>query len=102
MRRDTRSRLRATGTRSRFCPTWPDSAATELFTDVDQLLAYAGVHPKEQSSGQKGANPDTSWTMAKTGNAYLRAAAYRMAVVGVLRPQTSRWQVGDERPLVTA
>jgi|SRR5579859_7723974 len=53
------------------------------FTDVDQLLAYAGVHPKEQSSGQKGANPETSWTMAKTGNAYLRAAAYRMAVVGV-------------------
>ena len=25
----------------------------------------------------------TNWTMAKTGNAYLRAAAYRMAVVGV-------------------
>src|SRR5438552_15793958 len=53
------------------------------FDDVDQLLAYAGVHPKEQSSGQKGANPETSWTMAKTGNAYLRAAAYRMAVVGI-------------------
>jgi transposase len=53
------------------------------FEDVDQLLAYAGVHPKEQSSGQKGANPETSWTMAKTGNAYLRAAAYRMAVVGI-------------------
>jgi transposase len=53
------------------------------FDDVDQLLAYAGVHPREQSSGQKGANPETSWTMAKTGNAYLRAAAYRMAVVGI-------------------
>ena len=53
------------------------------FEDVDQLLAYAGVHPKEQSSGKKGANPETSWTMAKTGNAYLRAAAYRMAVVGI-------------------
>jgi transposase len=69
----------------------PSTAATLMaeigdiwrFTDVDQLLAYAGVHPKEQSSGQKGANPETSWTMAKTGNAYLRAAAYRMAVVGV-------------------
>ncbi len=34
------------------------------FSDVDQLLAYAGVHPKEQSSGKKGANPETSWTMA--------------------------------------
>jgi transposase len=53
------------------------------FDDVDQLLAYAGVHPKEQSSGQKGASPETSWTMAKTGNAYLRTAAYRMAVVGL-------------------
>lgn len=69
----------------------PATAATLLaeigdiwrFTEVDQLLAYAGVHPKEQSSGQKGARPETRWTMAKTGNAYLRAAAYRMAVVGI-------------------
>lgn len=69
----------------------PSTAATLMaeigdiwrFTDVDQLLAYAGVHPKEQSSGTRGASPETSWTMAKTGNAYLRAAAYRMAVVGV-------------------
>ena len=69
----------------------PSTAATLMaeigdiwrFSEVDQLLAYAGVHPKEQSSGKKGANPETSWTMAKTGNAYLRAAAYRMAVVGV-------------------
>lgn len=53
------------------------------FSDVDQLLAYAGVHPKEQSSGKKGADPETSWTMAKTGNRYLRTAAYRMAVVGL-------------------
>jgi transposase len=53
------------------------------FDDVDQLMAYAGVHPKEQSSGKKGANPETSWTMAKTGNAYLRTAAYHMAVVGI-------------------
>ena len=55
----------------------------QRFEDVDQLLAYAGVQPKEQSSGEKGANPETSWTMAKTGNAYLRTAAYRMAVVGI-------------------
>lgn len=53
------------------------------FSDVDQLLAYAGVHPKEQSSGTKGADPETSWRMAKTGNRYLRTAAYRMAVVGL-------------------
>jgi transposase len=53
------------------------------FTDVDQLLAYAGVHPREASSGRKGSNPETSWHMAKTGNAHLRAALYRMAVVGI-------------------
>jgi transposase len=52
------------------------------FDDVDQLLAYAGVHPREASSGRKGSNPETSWHMAKTGNAHLRAALYRMALVG--------------------
>jgi transposase len=53
------------------------------FETFDQLLAYAGVHPAERSSGQKGASPETSWHMSKAGNAHLRAAAYRMAVVGV-------------------
>ena len=55
----------------------------ERFDDVDQLLAYAGVHPAERSSGRKGADPETSWHMSKAGNAHLRAAAYRMAVVGI-------------------
>ena len=53
------------------------------FTDFDQLLAYAGVHPAERSSGRKGASPETAWHMSKAGNSHLRAAAYRMAVVGV-------------------
>lgn len=53
------------------------------FSDFDQLQAYAGVHPAERSSGRKGADPETSWHMSKTGNSHLRAAAYRMAVVGV-------------------
>jgi len=53
------------------------------FTDFDQLLAYTGVHPAERSSGTKGARPETSWHMSKAGNSHLRAAAYRMAVVGV-------------------
>lgn len=53
------------------------------FTDFDQLLAYAGVHPAERSSGRKGANPETAWHMSKAGNSHLRAAAYRMAVVGI-------------------
>jgi transposase len=69
----------------------PSTAATllaeigdiERFTDFDQLLAYAGVHPAERSSGRKGANPETAWRMSKAGNAHLRAAAYRMAVVGI-------------------
>lgn len=55
----------------------------ERFDRVDQLLAYAGVHPAERSSGRKGADPETSWHMSKAGNAHLRAAAYRLAVVGV-------------------
>ena len=53
------------------------------FDDFDPLLAFAGVHPAEQSSCPKGANPETSWHMSKAGNSCLRAAAYRMAVVGV-------------------
>ena len=53
------------------------------FDDFDQLLAYAGGHPAERSSGTKGANPETSWHMSKAGNAHLRAAAYRMALVGL-------------------
>jgi transposase len=52
------------------------------FENVDQLAAFAGVHPKEMSSGRKGAREGTSWHMAKTGNAYLRSALYRMALVG--------------------
>jgi transposase len=55
----------------------------DRFETFDQLLAYAGVHPAERSSGHKGANPETSWHMSKAGNAHLRAAAYRIAVVGV-------------------
>jgi transposase len=74
------------------------------FSDVDQLLAYAGVHPKEQSSGRKGERPETSWTMAKTGNAYLRAAAYRMAVVGIthnpiLRAHYARKRAAGKSPM---
>ena len=46
-------------------------------------LAYAGVHPAERSSGKKGSNPETAWHMSKASNAHLRAAAYRMALVGV-------------------
>lgn len=53
------------------------------FETFDQLLAYAGIHPAERSSGRKGANPETTWRMSKAGNVYLRTAVYRMAVVGI-------------------
>jgi transposase len=53
------------------------------FDELDQLFAYAGVHPAERSSGRKGADPETSWHMSKTGNSHLRAAAFRMATVGL-------------------
>ncbi|MEX2047472.1 MAG: IS110 family transposase, partial [Chloroflexota bacterium] len=53
------------------------------FSSFDKLVAFAGVHAAEKSSGKKGADPETSWRMAKSGSPYLRAALYRMAVVGV-------------------
>ncbi|HAF10042.1 MAG TPA: IS110 family transposase [Chloroflexi bacterium] len=53
------------------------------FERFDQLVAYIGVHPAEKSSGQKGANPETSWRMSKAGNAYLRTALYQLAIVGI-------------------
>jgi transposase len=53
------------------------------FREYDKLVAFAGVHAKEQSSGKKGADPETRWRMAKTGSPYLRTALYRMAVVGL-------------------
>lgn len=55
----------------------------DRFGDVDQLLAFAGVHPAERSSGRKGSHPETAWHMSKAGNSHLRAATYRMAVVGI-------------------
>src|ERR1700716_234111 len=52
------------------------------FDDFDPLAAFAGTHPKEQSSARHGERQETSWRMAKTGNAHLRSALYRMALVG--------------------
>jgi transposase len=66
------------------------------FGDFDQLVAYAGVHPAEKSSGQKG-GPETSWRMAKTGNAYLRAALYRMSVVGLQHNPTIKAHYARKR-----
>jgi transposase len=67
------------------------------FADFDQLVAYAGVHPAEKSSGQKGANPETSWHMSKTGNAYVRAALYRMSVVGLQHNPTIKAHYARKR-----
>lgn len=67
------------------------------FVDFDQLVAYAGVHPAEKSSGQRGADPETSWHMAKTGNAYVRAALYRMSVVGLQHNPTIKAHYARKR-----
>jgi transposase len=67
------------------------------FDDADQLLAYAGVHPAERSSGRKGADPETSWHMSKAGNAHLRAAAYRIAAVGITHDPVIKAHNGRKR-----
>ena len=74
------------------------------FDDFDQLLAYAGVHPAERSSGRKGARPETVWHMSKARNSHLRAAAYRMAVVGlqhnpVIRDHYLRKRAAGKSPM---
>lgn len=53
------------------------------FESLDKPVAYAGVHPAEKSSGEKGKDPETSWSMSKAGNAHLRTALYQMAIVGI-------------------
>ena len=67
------------------------------FSDFDKLVAYIGVHPAERSSGERGADPETSWHMAKTGNAYLRTALYRMAIVGITHNPTIRAHYARKR-----
>ena len=94
----------------------PSIAATLLaeigdiarFTDFDQLLAYRRRPPRRAQLGPQGRRtPRPPGTCRKAGNSHLRAAAYRMAVVGrpaqpghrrPLRPQARRRQVQDERP----
>ena len=40
--------------------------------------------PPSAAPGARAPNPETAWHMSKAGNAHLRAAAYRMAVVGTV------------------
>jgi transposase len=67
------------------------------FSEFDKLVAYVGVHPAEKSSGERGANPETSWRMSKAGNAYLRTALYRMAIVGITHNPTIRAHYARKR-----
>ncbi|MDQ6741328.1 MAG: IS110 family transposase [Candidatus Dormibacteraeota bacterium] len=74
------------------------------FDDVDQVAALSGVHPAEKSSGRKGAREGTSWHMAKTGNPYIRAALYRIAVSGlkhnpVLRQHYAKKRAAGRSPM---
>jgi len=56
------------------------------FDDFDQLLAYAGVHPAERSSGTKGARPETSWHMSKAD----RRVGHPTGMYGVSLPSRDR------------
>lgn len=67
------------------------------FSEFDKLVAYIGVHPAEKSSGEKGKSPETSWRMSKAGNAYLRTALYRMAIVGITHNPTIRAHYARKR-----
>jgi len=67
------------------------------FREFDKLVAYVGVHPAEKSSGEKGKDPETSWRMSKAGNAYLRTALYRMAIVGITHNPTIRAHYARKR-----
>lgn len=67
------------------------------FSEFDKLVAYVGVHPAERSSGEKGADPETSWRMSKAGNAYLRTALYQMAIVGITHNPTIRAHYARKR-----
>jgi transposase len=83
----------------------PSSAATLMaeigdiwrFTDVDQLLAYAGAHPKRAELGHEGRKPRNELDHGQDRHAHLRAAAYRMAVVGVQRNSIIRAQLARKR-----
>lgn len=69
------------------------------FTDFDQLLAFAGVHPAERSSGRKGSSPETAWHVSKAGNSRLCATAYRWpwSVSSTIRSSLLT-MLGSERP----
>ena len=93
----------------------PSIAATLLaeigdigrFDDFDQLLAYAGVHPAERSSGTQGGEPrdllahEQGGQQPPPGRGVPDGDRRRPAQPGhrrPLRPQAGRRQVQDERP----
>lgn len=53
------------------------------FASVDQLIAYAAVHPREHSSGRSGEIPGRHYYMSKLGNRLLKRTLYWVAVVAV-------------------
>ena len=58
-----------------------DGPGAEL---ISALQAIRGIgFLTAVTTGRKGASPETSWHMSKAGNSHLRAAAYRIAVVGI-------------------
>lgn len=71
------------------------------FTDVRQLVAFAGLNPRQQQSGQsaRGYTP-----ISKQGRATIRATLYMPALVAknraaCLRPLVERWQQSGLCPM---
>ena len=71
------------------------------FDDVRQLVAFAGLNPRQQQSGQsaRGYTP-----ISKQGRATIRAALYMPAIVAknhadCLRPLVQRWQQSGLCPM---
>lgn len=71
------------------------------FTDVRQLVAFAGLNPRQQQSG-KSARAHTP--ISKQGRATIRSALYMPAIVAknhapCLRPLVQRWQQAGLCPM---
>ncbi len=69
------------------------------FDDFDQLAAYAGTHPKEQSSGRHGERPETSWRMAKpaTRTFAQRSTEWPWSAAGTTRSSSSTTSASASR-----
>ena len=64
-------------------PASPRSATSGASTTSTSSSRTPASIPPNGARARKGSNPETAWHMSKAGNSHLRAAAYRMALVGI-------------------